>query len=75
MENNCYDTESHFVAPVVTPITTTKLTDVDCRGNTGSIRYNVSGFGTGTYSYTVNGATAGANFKNFRFDHIRRRNL
>jgi hypothetical protein len=33
--NNCYDTESHFVAPV-TPIvaTATKLTDVDCRGNT-----------------------------------------
>jgi hypothetical protein len=25
-------------------------------GTTGSIRYNVSGFGTGTYSYTVNGA-------------------
>jgi hypothetical protein len=24
---------------------------------TGSIRYNVSGFGTGTYSYTVNGGT------------------
>jgi hypothetical protein len=53
--NNCYDTESHFVAPV-TPIvaTATKLTDVDCRGNNSSIRYNVSGFGTGTYSYTVN---------------------
>jgi hypothetical protein len=27
-------------------------------GNTtGSIRYNVSGFGTGTYSYTVNEGT------------------
>lgn len=59
--NGCYDTESHFVAPV-TPIvaTATKLTDVDCNGSsTGSIRYNVSGFGTGTYSYTINGVTAG----------------
>lgn len=59
--NGCYDTESYFVAPV-TPIvaTATKLTDVDCFGNsTGSIRYTVSGFGTGTYSYTINGvATA-----------------
>ena len=57
--NGCYDTESHFVAPV-TPIaaTATKLTDVDCFGNTtGSIRYTVSGFGTGTYSYTINGGT------------------
>ncbi|CAH0337479.1 hypothetical protein FVB9288_03242 [Flavobacterium sp. CECT 9288] len=57
--NGCYDTESYFVAPV-TPIvaTATKLTDVDCFNNTtGSIRYNVSGFGTGSYSYTVNGGT------------------
>lgn len=57
--NGCYDTESYFVAPV-TPIvaTATKLTDVDCFNNTtGSIRYNVSGFGTATYSYTVNGGT------------------
>jgi hypothetical protein len=35
-----------------------KLTDVDCFGNTtGSIRYGVSGFGSGTYSYTVNGGS------------------
>ncbi|MBB1194593.1 hypothetical protein DNC80_13060, partial [Flavobacterium sp. SOK18b] len=54
----CYDTESYFVSPV-TPIvaTATKLTDVDCFGNTtGSIRYAVSGFG-GTYSYTINGGS------------------
>ncbi|MDG2431867.1 T9SS type B sorting domain-containing protein [Flavobacterium sp.] len=55
--NGCYYSESYTIAPV-TPIvaTATKLTDVDCFGNsTGSIRYNVSGFGSGTYSYTVNG--------------------
>ncbi len=55
----CYYSESYTIAPV-TPIvaTATKLTDVDCFGNTtGSIRYGVSGFGSGTYSYTVNGGT------------------
>ncbi|WP_281324468.1 T9SS type B sorting domain-containing protein [Flavobacterium sp. IMCC34518] len=57
--NGCFATKSHNV-PALTPIavTATKLTDVDCFGNTtGSIRYNVSGF-SGTYSYSVNGATA-----------------
>lgn len=57
--NGCYATKSHTV-PALTPIavTATKLTDVDCFGNTtGSIRYNVSGF-SGTYSYTINGGTA-----------------
>ncbi|MFV5687328.1 T9SS type B sorting domain-containing protein [Flavobacterium sp. ZT3R25] len=56
--NGCYYTESHIVNPV-TPIAViaTKLTDVDCFGNTtGAIRYNVSGFTT--YSYSVNGGTA-----------------
>ncbi|MBC7847533.1 MAG: T9SS type B sorting domain-containing protein [Flavobacterium sp.] len=56
--NGCYYTESHIVNPV-TPIAViaTKLKDVDCFGNTtGSIRYNVSGFTT--YSYSVNGGTA-----------------
>nr|WP_315141126.1 T9SS type B sorting domain-containing protein [uncultured Flavobacterium sp.] len=57
--NGCYATKSHTV-PALTSIavTATKLTDVDCFGNTtGSIRYNVSGF-SGTYSYTINGGTA-----------------
>ncbi|WP_276379347.1 T9SS type B sorting domain-containing protein [Flavobacterium sp. H4147] len=57
--NGCYYTEAYTVNPV-TPITVTasKLSDVLCNGgNTGSIRLNVSGFGS-TYSYTVNGGTA-----------------
>jgi gliding motility-associated-like protein len=57
--NGCFAIDSHNV-PVVTPIavTATKLTDVDCFGNTtGSIRYNVSGFKS-TYSYSVNGSAA-----------------
>ncbi|WP_339919617.1 T9SS type B sorting domain-containing protein [uncultured Flavobacterium sp.] len=56
--NGCYYSESYTIVPV-TPIvaTATKLTDVDCRGNTtGSIRYGVSGFASG-YSYTVNGGS------------------
>lgn len=57
--NGCYYSESHIVNPV-TPIAViaTKLTDVDCFGNsTGSIRYNVSGFVT-TYSFSINGNPA-----------------
>ena len=57
--NGCFATKSHTV-PALTQIavSATKLTDVDCFGNTtGSIRYNVSGF-SGTYSYTINGGTA-----------------
>ncbi|WP_281322979.1 T9SS type B sorting domain-containing protein [Flavobacterium aestivum] len=56
--NGCYYTESYIVK-AVTPITAsaTKLKDIDCFGNTtGSIRYNVGGFTT--YSYSVNGGTA-----------------
>ncbi|RKS94781.1 gliding motility-associated-like protein [Flavobacterium limicola] len=54
--NGCYDTESHTIAPGIPIVATgTKLTDVNCfNGTTGSIRYSVSGFGTGTYSYIVN---------------------
>ncbi|PWB28348.1 T9SS type B sorting domain-containing protein [Flavobacterium sp. HTF] len=54
--NGCYYTESYTINPV-TPITVlgNKLSDVLCNaGNTGSIRYTVSGFAT-TYSYTING--------------------
>jgi gliding motility-associated-like protein len=57
--NGCYYTESYTIQPV-TPITVlgNKLSDVLCNGgNTGSIRYTVSGFGT-TYRYTINGGTA-----------------
>lgn len=57
--NGCYYSESYVVNPV-TPIAViaTKLSDVDCFGNTtGSIRYNLSGFGS-TYSYSVNGNPA-----------------
>ncbi|RYF24918.1 MAG: hypothetical protein EOO42_04795 [Flavobacteriales bacterium] len=57
--NGCYYTESYVVKPV-TPITVagSKLSDVLCNGgNTGSIRYTVSGF-AGTYRYTINGGTA-----------------
>jgi hypothetical protein len=55
--SGCYYSESYHcpVTPIVA--TATKLTDVDCFGNTtGSIRYGVSGFAT-TYSYTVNGGS------------------
>ncbi|HRA71218.1 MAG TPA: T9SS type B sorting domain-containing protein [Flavobacterium sp.] len=57
--NGCYYTESHIVNPVIPiAVIATKLTDVDCFGNSiGSIRYNVSGFGT-TYSYSINGNPA-----------------
>ncbi|MES2575911.1 MAG: SprB repeat-containing protein, partial [Bacteroidota bacterium] len=54
--NGCFAIASYTVNPV-TPIVgiATKLTDVDCfGGNTGSIRYTISGFAT-TYSYSING--------------------
>ena len=57
--NGCYYTESHTIQPV-TPVTVlgNKLSDALCNGgNTGSIRYTVSGYAT-TYRYTINGGTA-----------------
>ncbi|RKS15803.1 T9SS type B sorting domain-containing protein [Flavobacterium sp. 120] len=56
--NGCYFSES-YVVNSVTPITVigSKLSDVLCNaGNTGSVRYTVSGF-SGTYSYSINGGS------------------
>ncbi|MEM0578782.1 hypothetical protein WFZ86_19930, partial [Flavobacterium sp. N6] len=59
--NDCFATKSHTV-PAVTPIavTATKLTDVDCFGNTtGSARFTVTGFSsTGNYNITVSSTPA-----------------
>ncbi|MGL2992981.1 T9SS type B sorting domain-containing protein [Flavobacterium sp. TSSA_36] len=59
--NGCYVTKSHIV-PALTPIavTATKLTDVDCFGNTtGSARFTVSSFSlTGNYAITVSSTPA-----------------
>ncbi|WP_316634817.1 T9SS type B sorting domain-containing protein [uncultured Flavobacterium sp.] len=57
--NGCYYTESYTIN-AVTPITVlgSKLSDVLCNGgNTGTVKYTVSGF-AGTYSYSINGAAA-----------------
>ncbi|MFV5690844.1 T9SS type B sorting domain-containing protein [Flavobacterium sp. LT1R49] len=56
--NGCYYSESYVVNPV-TPIAVigNKLSDILCNGgNTGAVRYTVSGF-SGTYSYSVNGGS------------------
>ncbi|WP_281238319.1 T9SS type B sorting domain-containing protein [Flavobacterium praedii] len=59
--NGCFATKSHNV-PALTPIavTATKLTDVDCFGNTtGSARFTVSSFSsTGNYNITVSSTPA-----------------
>ncbi|MCZ8229980.1 SprB repeat-containing protein, partial [Flavobacterium sp.] len=59
--NGCYATKSHNV-PALTPIavTATKLTDVDCFGNTtGSAIFTVSSFSsTGNYNITVSSTPA-----------------
>ncbi|OCB71456.1 gliding motility-associated C-terminal domain-containing protein [Flavobacterium glycines] len=57
--NGCYYTQSHNVLPVI-PITISGnvTSDVLCKGgNSGSAIFTVSGF-SGTYSYSINGATA-----------------
>jgi gliding motility-associated-like protein len=57
--NGCYYTESYTVDPV-TNITVSGLLvdDVSCfGGNDGAVSFTVSNFG-GTYSYSINGATA-----------------
>ncbi|MFV8357101.1 T9SS type B sorting domain-containing protein [Flavobacterium sp. XS1P32] len=56
--NGCFASKSHTVPALISiAVTATKLSDVDCFGNTtGSIRYNVSGFST-NYSYTINGGS------------------
>ena len=56
--NGCYFTKSYTVKPIA--ITGLKIADVLCKGNnTGAIKYTVSNYIPGTYSYSVNGvATA-----------------
>ena len=59
--NGCYYTESYVVNPVTNiAVSGNVIGDVLCKGgNTGIATFTVSGFsGTGTYSYSINGATA-----------------
>ena len=56
--NGCFATRAFTIAPV-TPIAVAgvKISDVLCNGgNTGAVRFTVSGF-AGTYSYNINAGT------------------
>ncbi|AJR04951.1 T9SS type B sorting domain-containing protein [Siansivirga zeaxanthinifaciens] len=56
--NGCYYTESYTINPVTNiNVTSLKLSDVLCNGDsTGAVQFNVSGFAS-TYAYTINGGT------------------